>query len=415
MDEAYLFVCACRQCISWIPLSMVAWIRNEISHKGKGFRHRLNTMPVVHGFNRRIKPWLYHKGIFLISAWLWLGVLLERSVAFAPREPTTRCPGVCQEQHVWNHPLFQQTKTSTDTVIVSDELFEDIAELIQDKVDIPMVPTPIVKYCLSRSMQRLSSDLSPSLLKEIDEMLAAEKTESDKDDFSQNELDSLADRVAQELIAKKVIDVPLLDTNQELEILQQIFRIVFQFLATSEKERRSMLIQSSKQMALDLLGSPESRKVLARRVNAAIDIPVLNEDQEDVVFTSAVNMLADSIEMLMPPELIRTLKGESGESLAEMKKLLIQRVNEKVDLVGFNEEQEESLIRTTVELLIDAYVDPMVNDRFLLTREEQRDKVEKKIASVKRQLELSRARFDREQASLRSELLDLEQKRDELL
>jgi hypothetical protein len=300
-------------------------------------------------------------------------------------------------------------------VIVSDELFEDIAKLIQDKVDIPMVPTPIVKYCLSRSMQRLSSDLSPSLLKEIDEMLAAEKTESDKDDFSQNELDSLADRVAQELIAKKVIDVPLLDTNQELEILQQIFRVVFQFLATSEKERRSMLIQSSKQMALDLLGSPESRKVLARRVNAAIDIPVLNEDQEDVVFTSAVNMLADSIEMLMPPELIRTLKGESGESLAEMKKLLIQRVNEKVDLVGFNEEQEESLIRTTVELLIDAYVDPMVNDRFLLTREEQRDKVEKKIASVKRQLELSRARFDREQASLRSELLDLEQKRDELL
>lgn len=300
------------------------------------------------------------------------------------------------------------------TPLFTDAVFKEIAAHVQDRVQIPMIPSPVVSYCLTRSLRRMSQDLSPALLGRVEELLASERTSSKNDDWSQEDLDSLSDQIAQELVDKGVVDVPMLDSSQEFIILQQIFRVVFSVVATSDFERRVAMIESTQNFAQNLLSSPDSRKALVAKINAAVDFPILGEDQEEILISRAVDMCAATLQLLLPLELINSLKGESEASLAEMKEFLITKVNEKVDLIGLSEQQEQSLIRTLVDLLIESYVDPTATDLLLLTKEEQNIQLKNQVVAVQREIELSRTRFDREQRNLASQLLQLRTRLDEL-
>lgn len=296
--------------------------------------------------------------------------------------------------------LVASSRTSDTSLddFFTEELCANLAEEVQKRVALPFVPEPIVLFVLTQAIQNLSSDLNPETLQRVQELLEAETTESKFDDLPEQERDALADQVAAELNAK--IDVPMFDEEQELEVLKQIMRVVLQIITTTDGEARKAMVQTQLQVSRDILGSDESRAQLVKAINAAVDIPILGESEEEAILTTAVGLCADTLQALLPPDLIETLKGESPEGLVRMKEYLILTVNEKVDLVGLSEEQEKVLIESMIEILIDTYVDDTEAEFLLLTKEEQQSLLEERAALLEREMELSTRRYEREQQNL---------------
>jgi hypothetical protein len=323
------------------------------------------------------------------------------------------------------------TSTIPSTSFFSDSVFGDLASQVQSRVKVPPIPSPIIRFVVTQALRSMSRDLSVQLIVRIEEMLDFEKTATKDDDLSEDEVHQIARDIADELIAKNLIDVPMLDEKQEFEVLFQIFKVVFSILTTTESERRASMVGSIQNfLAHDLLGTKEGQKVLIQKINQAIDIPLLNENQEERVITMAIEACAGTLQTVFPPEIIHTLKGESSQSLVELKQFLIQKVNKNVDLIGLSEEQEESLIRTMVDLLIESYIDPTAAELLLLNKsvpetllhdedpvsqlQRRRDDLTKEAASIRRKIDLSRTRYERERGNLEKELNDVQQKIQEL-
>ena len=333
--------------------------------------------------------------------------------------------------------------TTTEEVItelpsfISDSVFGDIAAQVQSRVKIPPIPSPIIKFIFTQALRSMSQDLSPNLVCQVEELLDSEKTSTNDDDFTNEQVVALSNAIALELVEKKVIDVPMLDQKQGLEVLVQILNVVFSILTTSESERRASMIKSVQQfLANDLLGTPEGRKILIQRMNAALDIPLLNEQQEERIITVAVEACAKTLQTLFPPDLLRTLTGEADHNnLLEMKQFVIMKVNEVVDFVGLNEQQEEALIRSMVDVLIESYVDPTAAELLLLNHkveisttttstaaiatidpiQQQLAKYQTDAAAIQRKIELSATRYEREQTNLKSKLASIQHQINELM
>lgn len=230
-------------------------------------------------------------------------------------------------------------------------------------MDIPFAPAPVVTYCLQQVLETMGHDLAPETLNRIHEVMVAEETPSPLDDLSQPEIQELSDQVSQELFDQSVVHLPMLTPEQEQTILQSIIRVVFQVLTTSESERRSAWISSNlvADTSQALLSCPERRRQLAIKINQMVDIPLLGEEQEEKILVSAVEKCANTLQQLLPPELLRNLQRETPQGLSDMKDYLIQSVNAKVDLLGFTEEQEAAMISAMIDILIDLL--PMVRMR----------------------------------------------------
>ena len=331
--------------------------------------------------------------------------------------------------------LIQTTEEAITELpsFISDSVFGDIAAQVQSRVKIPPIPSPIIKFILTQALRSMSQDLSLTLVCQVEELLDSEKTSTNDDDFTNEQVKTLSNAIASELMEKNAIDVPMLDKKQEQEVLVQILNVVFGILTTSESERRASMIHSVQQfLANDLLGTPEGRKLLVQRMNAALDVPLLNEEQEERIITVAVEACAKTLQTLFPPDLLRTLTGETDHNnLIEMKQFVIMKVNEVVDFVGLNEQQEESLIRSMVDVLIESYVDPTAAEVLLLKSntnpstaaangtmdaiQQQLTKYRTDMAAIQRKMELSTIRYEREQNNLKSQLLSLQNQMDELV
>ena len=327
--------------------------------------------------------------------------------------------------------------TATEEVItelpsfISDSVFGDIAAQVQSRVKIPPIPSPIIKFIFTEALRSMSQDLSPKLVCQVEELLDSEKTSTKDDDFTKEQVQELSNAIASELVEKKAIDVPMLDQKQEYEVLVQILNVVFDILTTSDSERRASMIKSVQEfLANDLLGTPEGRKLLVQRMNAALDIPLLNEQQEEKIITVAVEACAKTLQTLFPPDLLRSLTGETDHNnLIEMKRYVIMKVNEVVDFVGLNEQQEEALIRSMVDVLIESYVDPTAAELLLLNQntdsaagtttmidpiQQQLTKYQNDAAAIQRKIELSAIRYEREQSNLKYKLLSIQNQIQEL-
>lgn len=359
------------------------------------------------------------------------------------REQQRLCPGgIVNRRTGLESSLITST---TEEVIaelpsfISDSVFGDIAAQVQSRVKIPPIPSPIIKFIFTQALRSMSQDLSPKLVCQVEELLDSEKTSTNDDDFTKEQVQQLSNAIALELVEKKVIDVPMLDQKQEYEVLVQILNVVFDILTTSEAERRASMIKSVQEfLANDLLGTPEGRKLLIQRMNAALDIPLLNEQQEETIITIAVEACAKTLQTLFPPDLLRTLTGETDHNnLLEMKRYVIMKVNEVVDFVGLNEQQEEALIRSMVDVLIESYVDPTAAELLLLNQkadltsttasasaaetasidpiQQRLTKYQADAAAIQRKIELSTIRYEREQTNLKSKLLSIQNQMQELL
>ena len=300
-------------------------------------------------------------------------------------------------------------KTNADEIF--DEYFaQQIAQDLQGKLDLPL-PGPMLTYLVEQVVSRLSTDLSRDTKVQLQEIMEAAATPTANDDVNEADLHALADQIARDI--NPHVDMPVLDEDQEFVLLQQILRVVLASLTQSNKGNAAWLLENNFQFSRDLLGGEASRAKLVQSLDAAIQLPLPDESRW-VLLRAAVDASAAVVQKLLPAALLQTLRSSTTpEGLVEMKEYLIDAVNDKVDLVGFDEAQEREFIETMVHLLLDEYVGDE-SSLLILTQEEQKERLEEQKAALEREKLFSERRFAREQANIEAQLVRVEARLQEI-
>jgi hypothetical protein len=104
----------------------------------------------------------------------------------------------------------------------------------------------------------------------------------------------------------------------------------------------------------------EEQKKIAALVNAMVDIPLVSEEVEQVIFEHAVAIIDAALDDILPEVFAGLLrdeaKGIDKDHARDFAERLVQAVNKRVNLPYLNEEQEARLIRTVVDPLVKSMI-----------------------------------------------------------
>ncbi len=104
-----------------------------------------------------------------------------------------------------------------------------------------------------------------------------------------------------------------------------------------------------------MLTAQEQVKI-AKFLNALVDIPLIPEDMELIIFEHAVMMVDEVLEEILPEtfaELLRNSEmGIDKDHAREFGNRLVEAINGRVDLPYLNEEEEGRLLQTIVDPLV---------------------------------------------------------------
>ncbi|MBI1882264.1 MAG: hypothetical protein HYR94_29175 [Chloroflexi bacterium] len=105
----------------------------------------------------------------------------------------------------------------------------------------------------------------------------------------------------------------------------------------------------------------EEQKKIASLINAIIDIPLVSEEMEQVIFEHAVAIIDAALDDILPEVfggLLRDAdKGIDKDHAREFARRLAEAVNKRVNLPYLNEEQEGRMIQTVIDPIVKAMID----------------------------------------------------------
>ncbi len=106
--------------------------------------------------------------------------------------------------------------------------------------------------------------------------------------------------------------------------------------------------------------TPKQLELLASRVNAMVNIPYLNEEQEQKVLVKAVRAVDLFLYDQLPNEIYGLIKdasdGISQEEAERMSKRLAQIANERVNLPYLTEWMEQKIFEMLIGFILNAMV-----------------------------------------------------------
>lgn len=118
-----------------------------------------------------------------------------------------------------------------------------------------------------------------------------------------------------------------------------------------------------------MLMNAEEQQKIAKIVNALIDIPLVSEELEETIFLHAVGIIDRALEDVLPVafgELLRNAdKGIDKDHARQFADRLVVAVNKRVDLPYLNEDQEQRLLQTVIDPLVKAMISGKTLDELL--------------------------------------------------
>jgi len=104
----------------------------------------------------------------------------------------------------------------------------------------------------------------------------------------------------------------------------------------------------------------EEQKKIASLINAIIDIPLVSEEMEQIIFEHAVAIIDAALDDILPEIFAGLLrdsdKGIDKDHARDFSQRLAQAVNKRVNLPYLNEEQEGRLIQTVIDPIVKAMI-----------------------------------------------------------
>lgn len=142
------------------------------------------------------------------------------------------------------------------------------------------------------------------------------------------------------------ICIPIIPRKVQDQIVGTICTVMF----TPEAAQKKMVGRAVR----DTL-SEFSEEEFATMLNEMIDVPLMNEDQEQKIALKLAGSITDAFETLVPESMRDILTNTSPEELQEARQNLIDRLNEKVDIPFKSEAEERKYFVIIVDFLLKRY------------------------------------------------------------
>mmetsp|Transcript_812 Transcript_812/g.1777 ORF Transcript_812/g.1777 Transcript_812/m.1777 type:complete len:408 (+) Transcript_812:92-1315(+) len=288
-----------------------------------------------------------------------------------------------------------------------DDSLDDIAEQVASFIPLPYVPHALKVLLTKRLLIRFSRELNPKLRGRLREVLQSAASDSSLDDASLEEQQALAKEIAAELNMK--IDCPLLTEEQEWEVTQRIIYGLLRVAHTSRTDITSAALTKGMAIGSDLL-QPDNRAELAKVMNASVDVPFMTEAQEECMFNLALNKCAEGLQTCMPGWVLDSMRHNSKAGLQATKAQLVDKICDMLDMPMLSDDQKKWLAARMVDHVVDSALTGTSAEFLLMTTAEQRQALLGRRQQCIEELELSRRKFERQQAAAEMQLKLIDQK-----
>lgn len=219
---------------------------------------------------------------------------------------------------------MSRTPSRTLQNLTKDQI-EDVAQVMARTAPLPM-PGPM-KLMVTRAA-------TARILQAIHE----KKIPEDVNDRLAEALNGglLSEKLANETVIalKPHIDIPFVDEAKEEECIRWLVRFLVieepTFVETGLGSSAEFL-QTSGLSTLKQLQDNGLRKQLATEINEQVDLPILNEDQEQALFERIIDAFAEQVEKRVPPDLLKKTL-ETGEDAFEIETFLIELLERSVTI-----------------------------------------------------------------------------------
>jgi len=204
---------------------------------------------------------------------------------------------------------------------------------------------------------------------------------------------------------------PLVSESQQKALAQGVAAVL---LTPSSATRDLVIGLDAKAIGLaPALRDKAARIELATSINRAIDLPLMDEDAEQVLFEQLVDSAAELVEQLLPGELQDALLKGSEQDVSRVRAILVERLKPQIvrrlpmalltfvedkfssaKLTALPEQVAEAIVDATLKYIRNVRPDEMLSDAELSDRLELREaataaeiaRVEEEAASVLEEL-----------------------------
>lgn len=224
-----------------------------------------------------------------------------------------------------------------DSIQLSETEIELIFRNVKQTIDIPFLPPPVEKEVVKAALKSFCKYAPVALPEGVFADLVSGK---------QN-WNHIKTEVIQEL--NDAICIPIVPREVQDKIVDTICTIMF--ISDSGLAKRRQMVGKALQTALN----QDSDEEFATMLNGMIDIPFMNEEQEQEVLLKLAKKMHDAFETMVPEEMRQMLTNSSPEELREARKNLIDRMNEKIDIPFKSEEEERDYFEAIVDYMLKRY------------------------------------------------------------
>ena len=161
-------------------------------------------------------------------------------------------------------------------------------------------------------------------------------------------VEKLCDKLSPALTTEKL---PLLSVEQQRELVEIAIRIIL------SRECRPLGIVAVQEASegLGIILNERSRAALIEEINAKIDLPFLNEEQQSKIIGGVLDGVSSTIQTVIPSEFLDILSGSSPVEIEAFKELVVDRVMSVIPPIPpFTEEQNTAMVAAVVSVLFEA-------------------------------------------------------------
>ena len=222
-------------------------------------------------------------------------------------------------------------------VILTDTEIELIARNLKETVDFPFLPNVLEKQIIKGVLTEFCKLGPVALPKGLFEELVS----------GNQDWENVKEEVIHDL--NDVICIPIVSRDVQDKIVDSVCTVMF--TSKSEKAARRQMIGRALQNTLN----QDSDEEVATMLNNMVDIPMMNEEQEQVLMLKLVKKINKAFETMVPEDMREILTHSSPEDLREARTHLIDRLNEKIDIPFKTEEEERVYFSSIVDFLLKRY------------------------------------------------------------
>ena len=314
----------------------------------------------------------------------------------------------CAAAAITQQPALAQSSESVLSVLHLEDLTSTISEHPLVRAALPLMPQSLKEIIVGTAVHAVAQHLDKADLdattREQLRLAASGLTTGVAPEVVQQLTDQLSDS----------LDLPLMSHSQKCAIVHLVATLMLgdanvlahSVSAVGERKQR---IGSQ----VEMLRDPERRKALATRLNEQIDLPLLDEAQEQVVFERIVDTLGGAIARLIPPTWDEVLRGLSADEIAYFKQHAARRLEEELlaPLPMLPKEYTSVAVRTFVDYAVDYAVDRTELGHAVLAPSEQLQRLRRLEAELRAEDAAVQRRALRQRHAIARKLQSLEQQK----